>query len=173
MTSELGFLIRGQVMALSATLGLWGGQAMATDGLNHTQHLRAAGYVTQARSRGEDKGNDGVRPYRSRGSGRGGWAVAAADGASGLWQCQRRHAAHAISSDDRNRSAAKGARLAGRIRKHVAFVQRSELARAAAWSGRGGRNDSQSPDCCPECAGDSRNDTTLVTPRYSPKPGDR
>jgi len=37
MTSELGFLIRGQVMALSATLGLWGGQAMATDGLTTTR----------------------------------------------------------------------------------------------------------------------------------------
>ena len=37
MTPELRFLIRGQVIALSATLGLWGMQAMATDGLTTIQ----------------------------------------------------------------------------------------------------------------------------------------
>jgi uncharacterized protein (DUF302 family) len=37
VTPELGFLIRSQVIALSATLGLWGMQAMATDGLTTIQ----------------------------------------------------------------------------------------------------------------------------------------
>ena len=37
MTPELRFLIRGHVIALSATLGLWGMQAMATDGLTTIQ----------------------------------------------------------------------------------------------------------------------------------------
>lgn len=37
MTPEPRFLIRGQVIALSATLGLWGMQAMATDGLTTIQ----------------------------------------------------------------------------------------------------------------------------------------
>ena len=37
MTPELRSLIRGQVIALSATLGLWGMQAMATDGLTTMQ----------------------------------------------------------------------------------------------------------------------------------------
>jgi uncharacterized protein (DUF302 family) len=37
MTPELRFLSRGQVIALSATLGLWGMQAMATDGLTTIQ----------------------------------------------------------------------------------------------------------------------------------------
>jgi len=37
MTPELRFLIRGQVIALSTTLGLWGMQAMATDGLTTIQ----------------------------------------------------------------------------------------------------------------------------------------
>jgi uncharacterized protein (DUF302 family) len=37
MTPQLRFLIRGQVVALSATLGLWGVQAMATDGLTTIQ----------------------------------------------------------------------------------------------------------------------------------------
>ena len=34
--------------------------------------------------------------------------------------------------DDRNRFAVKGARVAGRIRDHMAFLQRSELARETA-----------------------------------------
>ena len=37
MTPQLRLLIRGQVIALSATLGLWGVQAMATDGLTTIQ----------------------------------------------------------------------------------------------------------------------------------------
>src|SRR5262249_40853773 len=44
---------------------------------------------------------------------------------------QRRHAAHAIKSDDRNRSAAEGIGLAGCIGQNMAFLQRSELAREA------------------------------------------
>ena len=36
-TPELGLLIRAQVIALSATLGLWGVQTMATDGLTTIQ----------------------------------------------------------------------------------------------------------------------------------------
>src|SRR6516164_1188918 len=96
---------------------------------NATKQLRAEGYDEQARVRSEGEGAYRICPHRSCGGSRTGRTVAAADRTLDLWQCQRWHAAHAVGSDNWNRFAAKGAGLAGRIGDHMAFLQRSELAR--------------------------------------------
>src|SRR6202022_1348682 len=102
---------------------------------DYPQQPRAEGHDGQARGRGQGKGPDRVCPHRSRGGSRSGWTVAAADRASSLWQCQRRHAADAVNSIDRNRSTAESAGLARRGGEYLAFVQRSELARETARAG--------------------------------------
>src|ERR1700730_9050943 len=89
---------------------------------DYPQQPRAEGHDGQARVGGQGKGPDRVCPYRSRGGRRSGWTVAAADRASPLWQCQRRHTADAVNSMDRNRSAAESAALARRIGQYLAFV---------------------------------------------------
>src|ERR1700737_4908234 len=81
-----------------------------------TEQLRAERYDEQARGRGAGKGYDGVCPCRSCRGGDGGGTIAAADRGLDLWQCQSRNAAHAISSDNRNRPAAEGA---GRMHRAI------------------------------------------------------
>ena len=65
--------------------------------------------------------------------------TAEADRAPGVRQPQRGHAADAGRSEDRHRSAAKGAGLAGCIRRNMAFLQRSELACETPRTGSRGR----------------------------------
>src|SRR5215471_10038888 len=102
---------------------------------NATKQLRAEGHDEQARDAGKGEGVYRICPHRSCGGSRRGRTAVAADRALDLWQCQRRHTAYAVGSNNRNRFAAKGAGLAGRIGDHMAFLQRSELARKTAWVG--------------------------------------
>src|SRR6266481_2237272 len=99
-------------------------RAMAADGLTTIPSSYGPKANDEpARGRGEGKGHDGICPYRSCRRGERGWVIAAADRGLDLWQCQSRHAAHAIGSNNRARPAAEGAGLAGHLGQDMALLQ--------------------------------------------------
>jgi non-specific serine/threonine protein kinase len=69
---------------------------------NHTEQLRTGGDDEPVRGRGQGKGHDRICAYRSCGRGRSRWTVPAADRATDLWQCKKRHSADGVSPDDRD-----------------------------------------------------------------------
>src|SRR5262249_4095710 len=107
---------------------------------NPAEQSRTEGHNEQAGG-GEGKGHDRICPHRSRGGGCRGGTIVAADGGLDLRQRQGRHTADAGGAGDRHRSAVEGTRLAGRFGHHMAFIQRSKLARETARARpRGGGN---------------------------------
>src|ERR1700738_5319424 len=132
MSQHAHLLMRGRIFALTTVMCLWGMQAMAADGL---MTIRSSHGPKDTMDRLEAEVRAKGLTVFARIDGRSGWTVAAADRASSLWQCQRRHAADAVNSIDRNRSTAESAGLARRSGQYLAFVQRSELARETARAG--------------------------------------
>jgi hypothetical protein len=101
MTAD--FMTRAEVSALIAAVCLWEVQAMAADGLV-TLGSSYAPKQTMKRLETEVKAK-GLTVFAR--------IDHAANRASDLWQCQRRHAPDAVGPNDRDRSAAEDPDLAG------------------------------------------------------------